>query len=92
MGQIWTEMGAVRAIRRKGFVNCFSSPGRRYFVVSAEPLSKSGGRLRYSVGCALMLKRKLELVKGDSFSAAYRLKETPVGRHAQGQQRPRKPS
>lgn len=74
MGRIWTEPGAIRAIRRKGFLNCFSTPERRYFIVSATPLSKSGSRLRYSVGCALMLKRRLELVTGDSFRAAYRLK------------------
>jgi hypothetical protein len=74
MGRIWTENGAIRAIRRKGFVNCFSTPKRRYFVVSATPLSKEGSTLRYSVGRALMLNRRLELVKGDSFCAAYRLK------------------
>lgn len=79
MGRIWTEAGAIRAIRRKGFLNCFSSPERRYFVVSAVPLSKNGSRLRYSVGCALMLNRKLELVTGNSFVAAYRLKASVAG-------------
>jgi hypothetical protein len=74
MGRIWTEAGAIRAIRRQGFLNCFASPQDRYFVVSSIPLSKNGTRLHYSVGCALMLKRKLELVSGDSFCAAYRLK------------------
>jgi hypothetical protein len=74
MGRIWTESGAIRAVRRKGFLNCFSTPERRYFVVSAAPLSKSGSRLRYGVGCALMLKRRLELVTGDSFRGAYCLK------------------
>jgi hypothetical protein len=74
MGRIWTEVGAIRAIQRKGYLNCFSSPQRRYFVVSAIPLSREGSVLLYSVGCALMLKRKLELVSGDSFAAAYRLK------------------
>jgi len=75
MGRIWTESGAIRAIRRKGFLNCFSTPERRYFVVSAVPLSKEGSVLLYGVGCALMLKRRLELVRGDSFAAAYRLKQ-----------------
>ena len=79
MGRIWTEAGAIRAIRRKGFLNCFSSPERRYFVVSSVPLSKNGSRLRYSVGCALMLNRKLELVTGNSFVAAYRLKAIVAG-------------
>lgn len=74
MGRIWTESGAIRAIRRKGFLNCFSTPERRYFVVSANPLSRDGSVLLYGVGRALMLKRKLELVRGDSFAAAYRLK------------------
>ncbi len=74
MGSIWTEGGAIRAIGRKGFLNCFSSPEGRRFVVSSVPLSKCGTRLRLDVGCALMLKRKLELVRGDSFRAAYRLK------------------
>ncbi|HEY6431183.1 MAG TPA: hypothetical protein VIZ17_04320 [Acetobacteraceae bacterium] len=74
MGRIWTETGAIRAIRRKGYLNCFSSPQRRYFVISAIALSNEGSHLRYSVGCALMLERKLELVRGDSFCAAYRLK------------------
>jgi hypothetical protein len=75
MGRIWTESGAIRAIRREGFLNCFSTPERRYFVVSASPLSREGSTLLYGVGCALMLKRKLELVRGDSFAAAYRLKQ-----------------
>jgi hypothetical protein len=75
MGRIWTESGAVRAIRRRGFLNCFSTPERRYFVVSALPLSREGSALLYGVGRALMLKRKLELVTGDSFAAAYRLKQ-----------------
>jgi hypothetical protein len=79
MGRIWTEAGAIRAIRRKGFLNCFSSPERRYFVISAVPLSKNGSRLRYSVASALMLDRKLELVTGNSFVAAYRLKATVAG-------------
>jgi hypothetical protein len=78
MGRIWTESGAIRAIRRKGFLNCFSTPERRYFVVSAIPLSREGSALLYGVGRALMLKRKLELVSGDSFAAAYRLKQ-PAG-------------
>jgi hypothetical protein len=89
MGRIWTEAGAIRAIRKKGYLNCFASPERRYFVVSAIPLSRDGSRLRYSVGCALMLARKLELVRGDSFSAAYRLKPSVTG-PAQGQRRARK--
>jgi hypothetical protein len=91
MGRIWTEAGAIRAIRRKGFLNCFSSPERRYFVVSAIPLSKNGSRLRYSVGCALMLDRKLELVTGNSFVAAYRLKATVAG-PKQTQRLTRKPA
>ena len=78
MGRIWTESGAIRAIRRKGFLNCFSTPERRYFVVSAVPLSKEGSVLLYGVGCALMLKRRLELVRGDSFAAAYRLKQPVI--------------
>ncbi len=90
MGRIWTEIGAIRAIRRKGFLNCFSTPERRYFVVSAIPLSREGSALLYGVGCALMLKRKLELVTGDSFAAAYRLKQpvamrpSPVQRDGAG--------
>ena len=91
MGRIWTEAGAIRAIRRKGFLNCFSSPERRYFVVSSVPLSKNGSRLRYSVGCTLMLNRKLELVTGNSFVAAYRLKVTIAG-PAQPQRPPRRPA
>jgi hypothetical protein len=75
MGRIWTESGAVRAIRRKGFLNCFSTPERRYFVVSASPLSRQGSALLHGVARALMLKRKLELVRGDSFAAAYRLRQ-----------------
>ena len=75
MGRIWTESGAIRAIRRRGFLNCFSTPEQRYFVVSAFPLSREGSALLYGVGRALMLKRKLELVTGDSFAAAYRLKQ-----------------
>jgi hypothetical protein len=75
MGRIWTESGAIRSIRRRGFLNCFSTPERRYFVVSANPLSREGSVLLYGVGRALMLKRKLELVRGDSFAAAYRLKQ-----------------
>lgn len=75
MGRIWTESGAIRAIRRKGFLNCFSTPERRYFVVSTIPLSREGSVLLYGVGRALMLNRKLELVRGDSFAAAYRLKQ-----------------
>ena len=78
MGRIWTETGAIRAIRRRGFLNCFASSQRRHFVISSVPLSKNGPRLLYSVGCALMLTRQLELVTGDSFCAAYRLK-TRVG-------------
>ena len=74
MGRIWTETGAIRAIQRKGYLNCFSTPQQRYFVVSAIPLSRKGSILLYGVGCALMLKRKLELVTGNSFVAAYRLK------------------
>ncbi len=74
MGSIWTEGGAIRAIGRKGFLNCFSSPKGRCFVVSSVPLSKCGTRVRHDVGRALMLKRKLELIQGDSFRAAYRLK------------------
>lgn len=74
MGSIWTEGGAIRAIGRKGFLNCFSSPKGRHFVVSSVPLSKCGTHLRHEVGRALVLKRKLELVRGDSFRAAYRLK------------------
>ena len=58
MGRIWTETGAIRAIRRKGYLNCFSSPQRRYFVISAIALSNEGSHLRYSVGCALMLERR----------------------------------
>jgi hypothetical protein len=80
MGRIWTESGAIRAIRRKGFLNCFSTPERRYFVVSASPLSREGSALLYGVGRALMLKRKLELVRGDSFAAAYRLKQPVAAR------------
>jgi hypothetical protein len=80
MGRIWTESGAIRAIRRKGFLNCFSTPERRYFVVSAIPLSREGSALLYGVGRALMLKRKLELVSGDSFAAAYRLKQPAAAR------------
>jgi hypothetical protein len=74
MGRIWTETGAIRAIQRKGYLNCFSSPQQRYFVVSAIPLSRKGSVLLYGVGRALMLNRKLELVTGNSFVAAYRLK------------------
>ena len=77
MGRIWTEAGAIRAIGRKGFLNCFSTPRRRTFVVASVPLSKEGSRLAYHVGCALMLQRKVELVRGDSFCAAYRLKSRP---------------
>ena len=91
MGRIWTETGAIRAIRRKGFLNCFSSPERRYFVVSSIPLSKNGSRLRYSIGCALMLNRKLELVTGNSFVAAYRLKAAVAG-PSQTRRSPRKPA
>lgn len=85
MGRIWTETGAIRAIRRKGYLNCFSSPQRRYFVVSSIALSREGSHLRYSVGCALMLKRKLELVTGDSFCAAYRLKAAVPSSHMSGE-------
>jgi hypothetical protein len=74
MGRIWTETGAIRAIQRKGYLNCFSSPQGRYFVVSSMPLSREGSVLLYAVGCSLMLKRKLKLVGGDSFAAAYRLR------------------
>lgn len=74
MGRIWTEAGAIRAIQRKGYLNCFSSPQRRYFVVSSIPLSREGSVLLHGVARSLMLKRKLELVGGDSFAAAYRLK------------------
>lgn len=73
MGRIRTETGAVRAIRRKGFLNCFSTPEYRFFVVSSVALSRDGSRLLDDVGHALMRKRKLELVVGDSFCAAYAL-------------------
>lgn len=76
MGRIWTEGGAIRAIQRKGYLNCFSSPQRRHFVISGIPLSNEGSVLLHGVARSLMLKRKLELVRGDSFVAAYRLKVT----------------
>jgi len=74
MGRILTETGALRAIRRKGYLNCFAGPEKRVFVVASAPLSRDGSALRYGVGRALLLSRRLELVKGDSFVAAYRLK------------------
>lgn len=74
MGVIWTETGALRALRRKGYLNCFATPERRTFVVSDAPLSRKGSTLCHGVGRVLLLSRQLELVKGDSFSAAYRLK------------------
>ena len=84
MGRIWTEAGAIRAIQRKGYLNCFASPQQRYFVVSAIPLSRKGSVLFYGVGRSLMLKRKLELVTGNSFVAAYRLKVTVPARPSGG--------
>ena len=80
MGRILTEAGALRAIRRRGYLNCFAAPEKRVFVVSAMPLSRDGSALRYGVGRALLLSRRLELVKGDSFVAAYRLKTEPPKR------------
>jgi hypothetical protein len=76
MGRILTETGALRALRRKGYLNCFAGPDKRAFVVSDAPLSREGSVVRYGVGRTLLLSRRLELVKGDSFVAAYRLKST----------------
>jgi hypothetical protein len=88
MGHIGTETGAIR---RSGFLNCFSSPDGRFFVVAPVPLSQNGSRLRGGVGYALMLKRKLELVTGDSFRAAYRLKAM-VARTTLAQRQTRQPA
>ena len=74
MGRILTEMGALRALRSKGYLNCFAGQDKRAFVVSGTPLSREGSVVRYGVGRALLLSRRLELVEGDSFVAAYRLK------------------
>ena len=82
MGRILTEMGALRALRRKGYLNCFAAQDKRAFVVSQTPLSREGSVVRYGVGRALLLSRRLELVKGDSFVAAYRLK-APARRKAE---------
>ncbi|HTW28255.1 MAG TPA: hypothetical protein VME92_14080 [Acetobacteraceae bacterium] len=94
MGRIWTEVGAIRAITSRGFLNCFSSPTGRYFVVSSQPLSEKGSRVRYAVAYKLMVDRRLELVSGNSFCAAYRLRKAravPVGRSGLHPQ-PRRPA
>jgi hypothetical protein len=74
MGRIWSESGAIREIQQHGFLNCFATSKGRCFIISSVPLSREGSRVRYSVGRSLMLARKVELVTGDSFAAAYRLR------------------
>ena len=44
MGRILTETGALRALRRKGYLNCFAGEDKRAFVVSEDPLSRGGQR------------------------------------------------
>jgi hypothetical protein len=64
---------AMRRLAQFGYLNCFATVRGRRFVISSKPLDRNGRPVDSDVGCALLSGRNVELVEGDSFSAAYRL-------------------
>jgi hypothetical protein len=72
-GRERARAAAIRKLAEVGYLNCFATVQGRRFVISDKPRDRNGCRVDAEVGCALLIGRNVELVEGDSFSAAYRL-------------------